>query len=126
MMHAFTYLHFANGFLLIAALSAAVLWSERKILVVVLVSLQCFSAGLVAKSEILMPFYRGAIQSLSAGLCEIDRQQTLEMIKSSTSTSTQYLSSVSQRPSLQQCDTESTVASVMLRAIVYFVKSTIN
>jgi len=74
LVHAFTYLHFANFLVLVAALAAAVLHERRASFVTLCLIAQCLWAGSLIRSEIAEPFLEDSTRVLAASLCPSDRE----------------------------------------------------
>lgn len=132
--HAWTYLHIANAILLFAAISAAMLWAERRRwMVVVCLGLQVFSAGALVHAEIWLPFVKDSTRYFVSKTCPQQRSSIMvsadsihssvaDLIKNELSKVPSPSSAVSggQTP----CSKGSVLSGKILMAYLYLLKST--
>jgi hypothetical protein len=86
LVHAFTYLHFANFLVLVAALAAALLHERRAGFVALCLTLQWLWAGSLIRSEIVQPFLEDSTRVIAASLCAGDRDALSRSFGTSRST----------------------------------------
>jgi hypothetical protein len=122
-IHGFTYIHPANGILLFAALSSALLWETRKKLVLCLLALQLCSAGMLISSEIWLPFVRTMVSEVAQASCQEERDNTRLTITGIQSPISSLVKKELQQASMPAVDCRPAHRAWLLKSFVYIFKS---
>jgi hypothetical protein len=127
LVHAFTYLHFANFLVLVAALAAAVLHERRAGFVTLCLIGQWLWAGSLIRSEIVQPFLEDSTRVLAASLCAGDREDLSRSFGTSRSTMIRSIeSSLAAAPPAPECLARSGPGLRMLQLYGFVVKSSVG
>jgi hypothetical protein len=127
LVHAFTYLHFGNFILLLAALSVAALQQKRPTFVLVCLIAQVLWAGSLIRSEIQRPFIEDSTRSFAASLCSKDREDLARSFEGSGSLMMQRVkSAIEASPPALECGVRSHMGLRMLKFYGFFIKSTVS
>jgi hypothetical protein len=127
LVHAFTYLHFANFVVLVAALAAAVLHERRSGFVTICLVAQWLFAGSLIRSEIARPFLEDSTRVLAASLCTGDREALVRAFGESRSLMMGRIkASLAASPPAPDCDVRSRLGRGALALYGFAVKSSVG
>ena len=127
LVHAFTYLHFANFVILVAALAAVVLHERLPGLVTLCLLAQWLWMGSLIHSEIVRPFVEDSTRAVAAHVCARDREDLARVFGESRSVMVRRIeASLEASPPAPECDARSRLGRGVLAFYGSFVKSSVS
>ncbi len=127
LVHAFTYLHFGNFIVLMAALAAGVLHEKRASFVTLCLLAQWLWAGSLIRSEIVQPFIEDSTRVFAASLCSSDREDLMKSFGESRSVMMRRIkASLEGSPPAPDCRARSRWSLGMLEFYGFFIKSSVS